>query len=227
MQSVGYSILRRADLLVDEYEKSDSALQNREHLAALRLATSPLNPRRYRGISRQPLEPEATRDLAIRQELEPAAKLGRNASARARFRKLVGFPEYDPEASEECLAKLEDAEEVFSLLETPEEYEIVLLEKDDSESHPLILGYDVGYWSGDHFSIIYDTLVAPLWHPPQPEDFQELAVCARELNDHVLFPTARLAAKFRQWYVSKPWAETESEPGEFCIIRVSGVVTAG
>jgi hypothetical protein len=103
----------------------------------------------------------------------------------------------------------------------------VLLERDYALPQPGVLGYDVGYWSGDHFSLINDTLVAPLWHPPQPEDFQELAAHAHELNNHVLFPSASLAAKFRQWYLTKPWAETEYEPGEFCLIRVSSLATAG
>jgi hypothetical protein len=213
--------------MVEEYEKSVDAIRSREHLAALRAATSFLNPRAYRGISRQPLEPYETTDLARLRHMEPPETLRRNAKARLRFREILGEQGFDPEESEDCLSSLEDAAEVHALLETAGEYEVVLLERAFPHVSPGVLGYDVGYWSGDHFSLICDTLVAPLWHPPQPEDFGELAMRARALNDHALFPSAVLASRFREWYVRKPWAETEHEPGEFCVIRVSATAVMG
>jgi hypothetical protein len=143
-----------------------------------------------------------------------------------RFRQIIGDPNYDPAVSEECLPSLDDAVKVHALLDRPEDYELVLLERDLSGPGSSVLGYDVGYWASHHFSLICDTLVMPLWHPPQPEDFGELAELARRLNAHLLFPAAYAAAAFREWYVGKAGAETESEPGQFCVMRVSSPITA-
>jgi hypothetical protein len=38
------------------------------------------------------------------------------------------------------------------------------------ESNDNILGYDVGYWAGDHYSIIADTIITPTWHGPPEKD---------------------------------------------------------
>jgi len=61
----------------------------------------------------------------------------------------------------------------------------------------------------------------PRWHPPDPKDFQEVAGQLRSLNQHVLFDSQEHATQFLQYYKSRPWAESEDEPGEFCIIRLS------
>jgi hypothetical protein len=43
----------------------------------------------------------------------------------------------------------------------------------DTSGH--LLGYDIGYWRGDHYSLISDSFVAPCWHPPAPDAFRTLA----------------------------------------------------
>jgi hypothetical protein len=78
-----------------------------------------------------------------------------------------------------------------------------------------LFGYDVGYWGGDHFLIVCDTVVAPQWHPPDPDDFFEVAERVRGLNEHLLFPNHGDALAFRSYYLSKEWAETEFGPGQF------------
>jgi hypothetical protein len=226
MQSFGYSLLRYARALVDEYEASVPA-QNLAVLQTLRQATAFLNPRLYRGICREPLQPFPSLDPLFLDAPESEEWLASNRAARIRFRELQGELEDDLDLNLDCVDRLEDAREIHSLLEDRHEYEIILLERDASGSAPLLLGYDIGYWVGDHYSLICDSLVTPTWHPPQPEDFAELAAYARGLNEHVLFPDRTSAEAFREFYRSRDWAETESEPGEFCIIRVSAAPPAG
>ncbi len=220
MQTHGYMILRFAGALVAEYEASDFANQSREPLAMLRRTMSFINPHSYRGISRQPLAPYPTLDPNKLQHLEPPELIGVNAEARAKFLEIVGDPAYSQEHNEDSLPTLAAAREVYSKLERPEDYEIVLVERTPGRSKP-DLGYDIGYWAGDHFSLICDTLVMPVWHPPQPEDFSALAELARNLNPHMLFPTAGEASAFRDFYLSRSWAETEDRPGEFCVVSLS------
>jgi hypothetical protein len=63
--------------------------------------------------------------------------------------------------------------------------------------------------------------VRPLWHPPQPECFDELARELKMVNESFLFSSAEGAARFRSWYRTQYWAETEFRPDEFCIIQVN------
>lgn len=83
-----------------------------------------------------------------------------------------------------------------------------------------VLGFDVGCWGGDHFSLICDSMVRPTWHPPSVDDFDALAEAVCALNEHFLFPSADTAARFRQRYMEFGWAENETVPGEFEVIQV-------
>src|SRR6185295_10537326 len=115
----------------------------------------------------------------------------------------------DAESSDDdILFSLQDAEEVWRLLEKPEDYEIVYVERTHFTSEYDELGYDVGYWGGDHFSLIADAAVMPRWHPPDEDDFLHLAERLRSLNEHALFATPAEAAAFRKYYKSRSWAET-------------------
>ncbi len=82
------------------------------------------------------------------------------------------------------------------------------------------LGFDVGFWRSDHFSLIADTAICPTWHPPAPKDWAELSNRLLRLNNHALFDSVADAEEFRAYYRSKDWAETEDAPGEFAVIEV-------
>ena len=116
---------------------------------------------------------------------------------------------------------MRDAEEVVSLTDDSSIWEIINVSRGNAGSVGTPLGFDVGYWDGDHFSLIADTIVVPRWHPPVPDDFAELAAALSCLNENLLFDSSVDAEAFKEFYKSKPWAETEDHEGEFCVIKVS------
>ncbi len=132
----------------------------------------------------------------------------------------------------EWIPDLKHAHRIFQCLEKPQEYEIIEVSREPFSDRYHFLGYDVGYWGNNHFSLICDTVVMPMWHPAPPEALGELREKLSGLNKHVLFSTEEKAAAFREYYRSRAcqvpfqilaWAETEAYEGEFCIIRVASV----
>ncbi len=125
-----------------------------------------------------------------------------------------------PETSDEfdpCLMNTFDqAREVRNLTDEPDSWEIVYASASSLRPTEQTLGIDLGWWGLEFYSIIWDTIVCPTWHPPQPMDFAQLADKARGLNEHVLFDTAEEATDFRRWYETKEWAERDN----FVLVRV-------
>lgn len=122
---------------------------------------------------------------------------------------------------EDLLKLLRDAVEVLSLTDNPSTWEAVHFSRCGASDLGKLLGYDIGYWGGDHFSLIAGTIVIPRWHPPAPEDFADLAAALSCLNENLLFDSTVDADEFKQFYKSKSWAETEDYDGQFCAIRVA------
>ncbi|MFN8456724.1 MAG: hypothetical protein U0401_18995 [Anaerolineae bacterium] len=220
-QMKGYALLKMPSLLLSHYEN----WFNQEHiqiLQDLRNSVSFVDPFRYRGISRKILSPFPSLDVGIIKEFEETGgDMQSNKQARWRFRELIGenIP-YDEDYDEDLLPNLRGAKEVYSLLDDPEGYEIVVMAREPLEANIESLGFDIGYWGGDHFSLICDSIVMPTWHPPDPSDFGELAEKLQGLNEHVLFETRAEAEAFRSYYMTKVWAETETVAGEFQIIQL-------
>jgi hypothetical protein len=224
MQLSGYSIIRKPEFDIPDYMGSEFAQKNLRHLQLLRAAASFLEPTRYRGTGRSWLKPFPSFDESM---IEAFAKTGNdmqsNARARRRFLKTVEEFDIKPEEDEDLFANELLAREVFSLLDDSNQYELLQLQRRDFSSSGNLLGYDIGYWSGDHYSLIADCFVKPRWHPPQPDKFPVLAEQLRGLNSYLLFPTPSDAANFRTWYRRQEWAETEGHKDEFEIIQVCTV----
>jgi hypothetical protein len=150
-----------------------------------------------------------------------------DARARYRFREIIGKPEdeYSPlsEIDYDLLGNLADAKDLHSLVDDPKEWEIIHVFRGESQISKGTLGFDIGYWGSNHFSLIGDTIVTPFFHSPPPEDFHELASSFSRLNEHLLFKSTEDAETFRRYYKSKSWAEEEFMEGEFCIIRIDEV----
>jgi hypothetical protein len=121
---------------------------------------------------------------------------------------------------------IENARELFTPLENPSEYEIVRLSQssaDEACDHENDLGFDIGYWGSDSYSIICDSAIWPRWHGPPDDVLPELAKRLAELNSNCLFQTHKAADEFRSWYRQEDWAEEEGDPGEFCIIKIEAI----
>jgi hypothetical protein len=217
----GFLIVLRPGPLLERYEASDIAIRNAGALAELRAAVPRIDPRRYRGIARDPLDPFVSTD---RVELEEWRRGGwfdvdEEARARRRYREIVGEIRED----DDLLPSAAAAREVFGLLDEPAAREIVEVRRRGFDPGPATLGFDIGSWGGDRFSTIADMVVTPQWHPPEPEDFGELADRLATLGRDLLFSTERDASDFRAWYLGRPWAEKELREGEIAVIQVDAV----
>lgn len=208
----GFLILRLPALLISGYEGSNFARANASVIGELRKALASLDPRSYRGISRDPIWPAEPLDAKTEKRFG-------DVRARRRFRELVDPVHYESD-DDDVLPSLAAGREVWRLLDHPEEYEIVYVERNRFSDRYRTLGYDIGNWGGDHFSLIADTAVMPHLHPPAEDDFAELAARLRGANEHGLFGTTEAAESFRSFYRSRRWGETEFGE-EFEIIRVA------
>jgi hypothetical protein len=218
-QTSGYAIVRMPTALVRAYDESMRTHQAAELLQRLCDTLKPLPREAYRGSSRFPLMPLPSLDPEILRTFEETGcDVKTEQAARRRFLALVGEDDSTGDFDPDLLPDLAAARDVYSFLESPTEYEIVQLAREPFLAGVDCLGFDVGYWGGVHYSIICDSAVRPLWHPPQPECFDELARELKMVNESFLFSSADGAAQFRSWYRTQYWAETEMRLDEFCII---------
>jgi hypothetical protein len=221
-QTSGYAIVRLPIGLVAAYDESMRTHKAAELFQQLCEKLKPLPRSAYRGTSRFPLMPFPSTDPdVIRAFEESGCDMRTEQAARRRFLEILGPDVPESDFDDHLLAEHSAALEVFSLLVSPNEYEIVQVAREPFIENADTLGFDIGYWGGDHYSIICDSAVRPLWHPPQPECFDELATRLKMVNEWFLFPNAESAADFRSWYRTQPWAETEFRQDEFCIIQVN------
>jgi len=190
------------------------------YVRSLREALPGVTPETYRGIAREVLDRYWDGEDRI-----PGASA--NWEARVMIRERLGpdpnmkysLEFHDPD----LLPDLAFAREVLAATESPGDWEVICVARETSERTPTTLGFDVGYWGSDHFSLICGSLLMPRWHLAPPEDFEELRAQATPLNADVLFDTHEDASRFREWYLSKPWAETEGYPAQFQVIRVEDI----
>jgi hypothetical protein len=176
VQTSGYLILRRPKALVAAYDLSMRKHQASKFFQRLCETLNPLPRSAYRGISRYPLKPLPSMDAQILLTFEQSGcDVWTGCCARRRFLEMLGDQIPESDFDEDLLPNNAAAREIFSLLESPHEYELVYVAREPFCDDADCLGFDVGYWGGDHYSIICDSAVRPIWHPPQPECFDELA----------------------------------------------------
>ena len=217
-----YLIVMKPEVLLERYERSWILQNNAEVVKQMRRAFTCFPPGNYRGISRSPLEGDSWADPVVVEAFESTGiDMHSDKEARTRLFEVLDRSEDDYDIH--LIDRLVDAREIFRLLDHPEDREIIEIRRDNFEIGPATLGFDIGYWGCDHFSLIADSIVIPQWHPPVPEDYVEVARQFSALNQHLLFSRPDEAERFRTYYKSCPWAETEFDEGEFCIIQVDQV----
>jgi len=213
MKNSGYLIVKKPDEILRSYEESIVQRNVLEQYKKFRNAFSYFNPTKYLGISRDPmfgvpkklqsefigiLEPEAVDFLSHIQE--------RNL--------------YD----DDLIYDYSDAINTFKKIKNKQIYDIIHVRKETFEDNSNVLGFDIGYWEEDHFSLIADTIVTPTWHGPPEKDYNELLDKLKPLlNENLLFNTVKEAEEFKSYYKTKDWAETEGYPGEFCTIQIQRI----
>jgi hypothetical protein len=173
-----------------------------EPLRDLRNELSFIEPTKYRGMGRAPLEPYLG-SIIERHRRERGEDVS-NPTARKRFAEFVG------EDNGPLIPDLETSRELISLLDKPALWEIIGVSQESLEPTANALGFDLGWWGSEFYSLIADCAVAPAWHGPPLERLRELAQHLSNLNENVLFPGAANALEFLSYYEGQDWAETDN-----------------
>ncbi len=221
----GYVIVQKPFFIKEWYANQyESNPKLKEPLQLLRKSIPFTDPLYYRGISRFPLSRLYTNNL--NEHLEWLASSNRqpedNLLAKHKLAQFVEESDMGFKLSDN-MDTFEQALEVFRLIDSEHQskYEIIRIVRDVTSKESATLGFDIGYWGRD-FSIICDCAIAPVWHPPALADLQELANQLQNLNAHLLFDSVEDANNFKEYYLSKSWAEGEGtqDEGLFQIIRI-------
>ena len=102
----------------------------------------------------------------------------------------------------------DEIQEIYALLDTPQDYKILYMRSNDYRHNSTTLGFDVGHAT---YSIISDAIICPLWHPAPADDYDALLPYYQTLNEHILFNSVSDAKAYHRYYSSRPW----SEQGDF------------
>ena len=218
MATEGYLIVCRGAEFVSRFQARAAAEGFKQDVAALREAVKFVDARKYRGMGRDPLlpYPEPYVEGVLRRR---GQDVDSNSAAAKRFRKLLG--DNGP-----LIPQLEVAQELFALVDDRAAWELIGVSRMDLGVTLQTLGFDLGWWGEEFYSLISDCIVAPKWHGPDPDRLSDLAEVLRELNSNVLFETPADAEQFRRYYVLQDWAEDEDGDSPYIPIRIEEVPTA-
>ncbi len=208
----GFLIVQDASLIVAAFDAVQIAGGLAEPLRDLRNELSFIEPTKYRGMGRAPLEPYLG---SIIERLRERGEDVSNLTARKRFAEFVG------EDNGPLIPDLETGRKLISLLDKSALWEIIGVSQESLEPTANTLGFDLGWWGSEFYSLIADCAVAPHWHGPPFERLRELAQHLRSLNENVLFPGAANALEFLSYYEGQDWAETDN----FVPVRIEGVIS--
>jgi hypothetical protein len=212
MKSIGYLILQRPEIVLETFEQSIRVRNLVFEYERFRKVFSNFNPTKYLGISREPL-------FGVPKELQPEFYGVLEPDAQA----YIDLLEQQNLSEDDIIFDYDEATKTFNKIIHKQNYDICCVRKESTEINKSFLGFDIGYWGGDHFSLIADTIVMPTWHGPPEEDYYELASRLKSLNENLLFNTFEEANDFRRYYKTKSWAEKESYEGNFSIIQIEKV----
>ncbi len=212
MVSSGYLIVQKPSIVLRDYKEG---IRERGFIGQYKKfheAFSKFDPINYLGIFRSPL-------MGIPEKI--SSEYGVILEPKAQF--FMWKLEENDLGEDDLIFSYDDMVKTFNMLKNTNDYDAILIRKESFEINYNLLGFDIGYWGGDHYSIIADTFVTPTWHGPPEKDYSELAEKFKSLDKSLLFWTAEEAEEFKQYYKSKTWAEAELYEGEFSIIQVDKV----
>jgi hypothetical protein len=243
VEEFGYLIVEKQEIIMARYLNDEKSLfgyneaQMRALLEAraallieLRIAFPSINPNTYRGIYREPLEGGTAEQV----DLYPGWG-GPTRQARLKMAEVLAYKKESSEWNdylddEITFLRIEDARRVYDLLGNPNDHEIIMVRRHEYTFTPATLGFDIGYWGGDHYSIICDTFIRPQWHSAPEQEFHNLAPFASKLNRNVLFDDFEGAQEILTYYRTTNWGEPdgrfdpEQGTSDYTIIQVDGVL---
>ena len=213
MVNSGYLIVLKPSIVIGKFEEGIRERGFAEEYKKFREVFSKFKISQYYGISRNPL-------MGIPEKISSEYSI--IPEPEAQF--FMWVLEENGLCQDDLIFSYEDMVRTFNKIKNINDYDVIFIRKVSFENNDNLMGFDIGYWGGDHFSIIADTIITPTWHGPLEEDYLELAERLKLLNENLLFGTSKEAEKFKQYYKSKTWAETELYEGEFYVIQVDKVL---
>jgi hypothetical protein len=230
MEIHGFLIVLKQDVKIAQWQKKHKANdQFNVYIGLLRETFNSVNPISYKGIDRYPLEAYTEEDILKHppddSEYTKKARIKMYDILNSKQKALLMYEDFNDD--ENMFTTMKDAITVYNLLQNKGDYEIIELYRNKYNLNETFLGFDIGYWGSDHFSLISDIFIAPQWHPADPKDFDILLNYIKDLNKNLLFNTEIEAMKFREFYKNAEWAELDTpysaEETEFQIIQIQDV----
>jgi hypothetical protein len=220
MNKSGYIIVSQPSIDLKLYESLDQVKRYQEFLLELREILNFLNPLNYRGTGRYFFD--SFPYIAINgYGIETSTLMDLSSCDNLVARKqMAEFELLNNPADEEIyIYSLNEIIFVYDLLDDKENYEVI----EFIENVPIVdektLGFDIGYFGRD-YSIIADTAIKPMWHPPDFDDMEDIVEHLKKLNEHCLFPSFEEAKDFRELYMTKDWGEKVTIGDEFTIMQI-------
>jgi hypothetical protein len=217
----GFVIIWTPEKSMQTYESHDFVKKNRDNLNQLRRLTDFLNPNQYKGFGRQLLTSHPFYPTGQDGLIEDIQENDEWDNLKARKKLAVLVLEYSDSNDDFYFKELKDAEQVYGLLDSKSDFEIIEI-SDEKEITNKTIGFDIGTWSTS-YSIIADTFIIPMWHPPDFSDFDDIIKIGQRLNKFSLFDKQEDANDFLETYLTKAWGEKEMTPGQFKVFRISSV----
>src|SRR5262249_2879214 len=147
---IGFAVMRMPRALNAAYDLSPFVQRNRDEILRLRETLTAVNPAAYRGIERCPLSEIPEPDPGWVEATPPITLTTRDDKARRRLLEILGADHTCDYYPCSVVPTLAHGRELLLLADRPEEYELVLLSRDNPEGGRL-LGFDVGYWGGGNY----------------------------------------------------------------------------
>ena len=217
--NIAYLILEKQTLVEEDYIKNriGENIIYQSYFSKYRKYFNNIEIKKYKGISRNALQavPKKFRNEFILKEPKAQFQM---------YKILNKQIKANTEENDDMLLRLSDCIMVFSKIINKNDFEIIkTIKKEFSttyEKYETFLGYDIGYFGGDHYSIISDSLLLPTWHGPPEDAYCELKDYSKKLNENILFNNLSDAQEFRDFYLKQEWSEKEMYDGEICIQKI-------
>jgi len=189
----GYFIVQTFERRYADYDRPAPADQHAYSIPT-RLHLPSFSGKRYRGVDRRPLTavPRELRQGFQQAVVEPEAQDRLN---RLEERGL---------AQNDLIRDLPSAQWVIGAVRDRGSYELIAVTRFRGEAEPTttsVLGWDVAYFDGDHYSAIANCMFFPSWAGTDEAGITYAAAFER-LNPHGLFSSISDAREFGELYDS-------------------------
>jgi hypothetical protein len=222
-----FQIVNSSELDLEFYESLDFVAKNKNSFDRLRTLTNFIEPRNYKGFGRTTFtaDPFYFKNATKQIMVLPNTTITSDENKLAKYKLLeIENKQTENFKIDWYFDNLEDAISVYELLEDRTKFEKIELILGQKEILPKSYGFDIGYSTAD-FSIIADTAIKPMWHPPDFDDMDDIISQMKKLNQYCLFDTYADALDYKEIYLSKKWAEENwfenDNEGDIKIVLVS------